>query len=137
MPYMLHTTYLIHSRQNKLLQTHTSFYVSCILFFLEMRRRAIANCIGKSRANIIHATQNIYNPFLTNHTSLNHTRPYTFLHVLLFRNEKESYRTCYRNKSKRNYHTCSNNTYTIHVRKSRLVTTHTSLYVLARSCSYR
>ena len=72
-----------------------SFYVFCILFFLEMKRRAIANFTATSKANNIHATQNIYIPYSKNRTSIQHTRHYTFLHILVRRHEKESYRKTY------------------------------------------
>ena len=82
-----------------------SFYVSCILLFLEMKRRAIAHCTATSEANIIHATQNIYIPYSNNRTSIKHTRHYTVLHVLASRNEKESYRNLYTDNICI-YHTC-------------------------------
>ena len=96
--YMVHQTHKIHSRKNtKPRYKQMSFYVSCIVFFLEMKRRAIAKYTATSRANIIHATQNIYIPYSKKLTSIKHTRLQTFLRYLARRNEKESYRTFYTN----------------------------------------
>ena len=70
--YMLHTTYTIHARKSHLLKTH-NLRLSCMFLLLKMRRRAIANFTATPLANLIHATQNIYNPYSKHHLDKTHT----------------------------------------------------------------
>ena len=116
--YMVHQTQIIHSRKNKPRYKQMSFYVSCVFFFADLERRAIASFTATCNSKYHTCyTKHIHPIFDNSHLDKTHT-PLYFIHLLARRNEKESYRKCYTNNVCI-YHTC----YTTHIQSviSRIV----------------
>ena len=124
----------MHATQTSL-KTHV-LTLSFIFLFFEMQKRAIVNFTATSWANIIHATQNIYNPYSKNHTSIKHIRPYTFLHFIAPRNEKETI-AFFTSNTYASIIPATQHIQSIFENKTHLVTTHTFLNVLAISFSLK
>ena len=114
--YMLHKTYMIHARKSHFLKSQTALYImacSCswkwegeLSQLVRLHHEQISYMLHKTYT--IHARQS--------HLHKTHTPPYTFLHFLALRHEKESYRTiCQSTPTHLSY--MLHNTYTIHTRK--------------------
>ena len=99
------------------------------LLFLEVKRRVIANFTAASKANIIHGTQDIYNPY-SNKSNLVKTLTFLYLHFLVMRNQKESPRNIY-SKLIDNITFVLHETYTIHIIKFTLPSKHTHVLILS------